>query len=102
VISTIAKSEMVISSSLHGLIVADSLMIPNAWYLPSRIHIAPEFKFYDYFTSIGREINSPLKELKNVDEFEAVRRHTLNNYRGFYTKIEKIIRNLRESIDMYA
>jgi hypothetical protein len=100
VINTIAKSEMVISSSLHGLIVADSLMIPNAWYLPTQIHIAPEFKFYDYFTSIGREIDPPLTALKNMDEFEAVRKHTLNNYRGFYTKIEKIIGDLRESIDL--
>ena len=48
----------ILSSSLHGLIVADAFGIPNAWLNVTRIHTAPEFKFFDYFISTGRPIRA--------------------------------------------
>lgn len=46
--------EFIISSAMHGLIIADSYGIPNIWMKTDEIHRGNRFKFYDYFSSIGR------------------------------------------------
>jgi len=56
VAAAIKGSDFVLSSSLHGLIVADAFGVPNAWLKVSEIHPATEFKFYDYGASVGRMI----------------------------------------------
>lgn len=43
----------IITSSLHGLIIADAYGIPNAW-LASDTPNGREFKFWDYFASIDK------------------------------------------------
>jgi pyruvyltransferase len=59
-ITDVARSmkscDFIVSSSLHGLIVADSFGIPNAWMKIGEIHEAAEYKFYDYFISVDRPI----------------------------------------------
>ncbi|MFM8735572.1 MAG: polysaccharide pyruvyl transferase family protein [Pirellulales bacterium] len=52
VIRAIASCEVVLSQSLHGLIVADALGIPNAWIAPSDAMRGGRFKFDDYFTTL--------------------------------------------------
>jgi hypothetical protein len=49
VIEQIAQCNMVISSSLHGLVVADSLGVPNVWIRPSQNVRGSDFKFHDYY-----------------------------------------------------
>lgn len=60
IIQKVASCDLVLSSSLHGLISADSLKIPNIWIGPSPAHATPHFKFYDYATSVCRGILPPL------------------------------------------
>lgn len=56
VISEIDQCEFILSSSLHGLIAAESLGIPSGWiYLSGRV-AGDGFKFYDYASAIGLEI----------------------------------------------
>lgn len=49
----------IISSSLHGLIMADSYGVPNAWVRFSDAITGGDFKYLDYFQSVGRKINGP-------------------------------------------
>lgn len=58
VIRNVAQCEHIVSSSLHGLILADSLGIPNRWvkFLESKaVILGGEFKFRDYYSVFGLE-----------------------------------------------
>ncbi len=50
VISQIAECDFIFSSSLHGLIVADSLGIPNQWVKFGRPLFGGDWKFNDYYS----------------------------------------------------
>lgn len=74
-IDEIRKSKLIISSSLHGIILAESYGIPCIW-LKTNIN---DFKFFDYFESTERNnltfynnveeaINGKPNELPNLDE----------------------------------
>ncbi|SDD78079.1 Polysaccharide pyruvyl transferase [Pseudomonas guariconensis] len=52
VLEEIASCEFVLSTSLHGLIVADSYGVPNQWLCMKR-YPQWEFKFQDYYSSFG-------------------------------------------------
>lgn len=52
VVRLIAGCSRVISQSLHGLIVADAMEVPNVWLAPSANMAGQDFKFMDYFSTI--------------------------------------------------
>lgn len=52
VVSDIASCESIASSSLHGIIVAESFGIPAVWWRASENE--PIYKYYDYYLSTGR------------------------------------------------
>ncbi len=55
VITDITSCKLVFSSSLHGLIVADSFKIPNLHMNLSDRLVGGDFKFEDYYSAIGKE-----------------------------------------------
>ena len=61
VVRQIASCRYVLSSSLHGLIVADAYGVPNTWITPKMNHGTPFQKFFDYALSIGRRLERPLE-----------------------------------------
>ncbi|MCI4665596.1 MAG: polysaccharide pyruvyl transferase family protein [Neomegalonema sp.] len=64
VTKTIARCDLIVSSSLHGVIVADALGVPNVFAQRVASKRAPEdveFKFQDYFESIGRPCVVPIR-----------------------------------------
>ncbi|TQL66594.1 LicD family protein [Nocardioides albertanoniae] len=62
VIRDLLSCRKIITSSLHGLIVADAYGIPNAW-LASGTPRGGEYKFYDYFASV--------KKFRTPQQFDA-------------------------------
>lgn len=58
-IKDVLSCEKIISSSLHGIICADSYGIPNTWIKLSDKVGGKGFKFMDYFASIKKEHNNP-------------------------------------------
>lgn len=60
-LNQIQSCEYVASSSLHGLIMADAYGIPARWCITSPTAWESEFKFLDYFASIGRPNVPPLR-----------------------------------------
>lgn len=53
VIDDFLACERIVTTSLHGLIIADAYGIPNAW-LDSRTPKGLEFKYWDYLISVGK------------------------------------------------
>ena len=51
----VKSCELIVSSSLHGLICADAYGVPNVWVKLSDILWGGSFKFCDYHESVGRE-----------------------------------------------
>lgn len=59
VINEICRSRYILSSSLHGIIVAHAYEVPATWIRLSRNVIGGSFKFRDYANSVStREISS--------------------------------------------
>ncbi len=66
-IELVNSCKQVVSSSLHGLILADAYNIPNAWISLNDIHLGGYFKFEDYFLSVGREFEEP-NEVRGINK----------------------------------
>ncbi len=53
VIDQIVQSRLIISSSLHGVILADAYGVPSVWYRGLQEEV--DFKYLDYYASTGRK-----------------------------------------------
>lgn len=68
VIEQLCECDFIVSSSLHGLILADAYNIPNVWIRLSNNIQGGDFKFKDYFSGCGRTDVQPLNLIgKNLN-----------------------------------
>lgn len=95
VITEIDQCEAIFSSSLHGLVTADALNIPNAWLLLSE-KTTGTFKFFDYGSAFGENI-SPL--LINGDEKMSF---LIDRTRKVNPKIDKIKFDLDKTYNEFS
>lgn len=70
VIRQMLECEVILSSSLHGLIVPDAYGIKTKWIKLSDNIIGGEFKFKDYYSSIKIENEEPLyiQTVQNIND----------------------------------
>ena len=68
----IASCDFVISSSLHGIIVADALGIPHVWTKITGKVFHADWKFSDYFMSMERSAPLPVSIVTDLRRVENV------------------------------
>lgn len=61
VVDQILDCELILSSSLHGLIMADAYGVPNVWMKCSDKTFDGAFKYQDYLLSVGRTVQQPFQ-----------------------------------------
>ena len=69
----IAECEFIISSSLHGLIIADSLEIPNIHIVVTDKLLGDGFKFDDYYSAYGLKhdyVDMSKDDIESLKEIE--------------------------------
>jgi len=66
----IASCDFVLSSSLHGIIVADALGVPHAWTKITGKVFHADWKFSDYFMSVEREAPAPVSLVEDLRTIE--------------------------------
>lgn len=90
VIQQINSCELILSSSLHGLIVSDAYNVPNFWTPLSSNVYGAGFKFKDYYSVFNREakpIDIDMVELKETSQL-------INSYESIQSILPKIQENL--------
>ena len=53
VIRTVSRCGAIVTSSLHGLVIADAFGIPATWVMPEPLLLGGSFKFRDYLSAFG-------------------------------------------------
>ena len=71
-VRAVKSCDVILSSSLHGLICADAYGVPNAWIQFSDDVVGGDFKFRDYRLSIGAEEPKPLRMTEQTELATAV------------------------------
>ena len=74
-IDQLKECEMIISSSLHGLIAADAYGIPNYRVKISKLVHGGDFKYKDHYASVKREHYEPLQltDTTTLDEVSSLK-----------------------------
>ena len=61
IIDQINSCDIIVSSSLHGIIVSEAYGVPAVWLQVSDKVLGGDHKFNDYFLSTGRTIRKPIR-----------------------------------------
>lgn len=79
-IDDILSCNIILSSSLHGIIVAHAYNIPTVWIsINNNVPSGNLFKYFDYFLSVGLTIDEPLYNISNSQDIDALINKINNN-----------------------
>ena len=82
VIDAIVNSDFVISSSLHGLVVAEAYGVPSLWVEFSDKILGNWFKYRDFYESIGKRGMKPVR-IGGMQDFESLSEFKKQWQKGF-------------------
>lgn len=88
VIKEVSDCRYIVASCLHGLILADSLGIPNAWMQLSDRVIGKGFKFRDYYSAFGIHNPRPIS-VGWLDSAKSIKRKIGNWHRPGIGELQK-------------
>ena len=101
VIDDIASCEVILSQSLHGIILADALGVPNVWVAPSEAMRGGRFKFDDYFTTIDAP-KDPVPESMDIFQdpgrFATALGHYRFDKRTYHARLKTTFQELAASL----
>jgi pyruvyltransferase len=85
-VNNLLKCKKVISTSLHGIIIAEAYGIPARWEVWSDKIIGGEFKFQDYFLGTGRAEQVPENDLPPIPNLEAIQDRLIKVLKDEYSE----------------
>lgn len=91
IIDDICQCEMILSSSLHGIIIANAYGIPARWFVLNGFALQAYPKYHDYFLSVKMPVQEPLV----FDENTIIRQDMIKADKTVDLKID--LRRLKES-----
>lgn len=98
VLKSIAECDCIISSSLHGLIFADSLGIPNIHVVASDNLKGNGFKFRDYYSSFSIESNPFILDRNSFPSLQEIHDNYLIQVKDVEEKISGLLRSFPRNI----
>ncbi|MBN2645360.1 MAG: polysaccharide pyruvyl transferase family protein [Desulfuromonadaceae bacterium] len=87
VLEEIASCDFILSSSMHGLIVADAFKVPNKWLLFSEGRIS-QYKFHDYYTIFDIFDQKPALPEQILNNSKIIK-EIIENYRRPHIEMRK-------------
>lgn len=90
VIDQICSFKLIISSSLHGLIISDAYGVKNVYAKFSNLVDGGDYKYHDYMKGIGREWRKPLNYREAIDIDAAI--EISNSYHPISFDSTKLLR----------
>lgn len=76
-VNEVLSCEQIISSSLHGIIIAEAYGIPATWAVYSDKLTGGQFKFQDYFSGTGRKEQKPFTLLPAIENIKNIQDNLL-------------------------
>ena len=83
VIQRILECEVIIASTLHGIIAAEAYGIPSLWAVWGNKIIGGEFKFQDYFLGTGRTEQIPGKRIPPIPDLAKRQQDIINSLQEY-------------------
>lgn len=90
VVGLINSCQLILSSSLHGLIVSDAYNIPNYWIPLSNKVYGGRYKFDDYYSVFNRKADPISIDAVHEDDIDLL----IKNYKSVQKELPKIQENL--------
>jgi len=96
----VAACETIASTTLHGLITADSLHIPNAWIRLSDGLLGGDFKFLDYYSAYNQ--TACALDLRSSSPNELSCEFIQKNYTLTTVQVEKLKTKIYDTIEQFV
>lgn len=98
VIKQIDESEIILSSSLHGLIMADSLRVPNKRIYFTDKPLGTGFKFDDYYSAYG--LTETAKIIRNANDLPS-NNEIIDSYKVTDSMVDKMKKDMYNCMKDY-